>query len=166
MKRPVKETWDTIRRWLVAASGAIAFFISIAAFLKTSEQEDDVRAVIDPRIDTEKDFVSFSNDLLIAGDITFINSGNRSAAIREMKLLFYDNPHRKIENCEGFGMVLDLDFTSFVLSSNSVAVKPLIRRVGDRYSGTNHEPNAKEMFWLACLQISVITPDDGIIPSR
>jgi hypothetical protein len=151
------------------------------AFLTIVRQVDDVRVLIgDPPVV----YISNSGKTLESNgeqELTFMNAGNRNAAISNIKGLVIplDNSEGELPKCKK-EEALPISFKpdSFVIKPGEVIVSKVVlqegfwkkKKTGDEYVADNTFFNFKRgAVFMACLSVSVATPDafyrDKLIPA-
>jgi len=164
--------WREARQWAGAIGGIVAFFISIAAYLKSSTHEDNLQAFIEPEVSLSVEGTPKPGGFLF-GDITLkfslLNSGDRNAGISNMTLLFRTYTASMApaspQSSDCTGEAVALDFKPFLVKANDVSISEF--KGLDRQS---HQPgkvslvimgyqNEKVIRGLTCLGITVLTSD-------
>lgn len=164
----------------VAAVGAITGILALgvstgSAVFNYFLQKDDLRVVLDslPEMyNAGPDIVSGSGIAVRANQqITFINSGNRSAAITRIQLLAVqpEKGAEKTEDCSG-GMTIATayDLDPFVIKPGEILLKTLRlkKNIWPEYNGyilnyMSHLNRERDHFLVTlCMGFSIISPDN------
>jgi hypothetical protein len=171
------------RDWLSFSIAALSLFISFAGWYGTSIiKRDDVRVTVGRAPN-----IYFQNgELAVWGDqeLTFTNAGNRAAVITDVHGSLRrarpddDMNSRCVEKGEFDLLALDIGIKSFVLKAGEISTfskpvtggpllaKPFFapREKGGPaiFNRRLYQPKAGDQF-LACLDLTVVTPDSQII---
>jgi hypothetical protein len=157
--------------WASLSFSCLALLVSVGtAYFNVFLQQDDIRVVIGS---TPTFTLRNNGDIATAGDqeLTFINSGNRSAAITSVTALVTRQgaPEDLLATCDGpdaYRMRFDIE--PFVIKPGEILVKkmPVSRDLGwnDEKNGvlvlpkSSYEAKHGDKY-LACLAMNITTPD-------
>jgi hypothetical protein len=144
-------------------TGVLALLISgLNAYYNIIRQKDELRVANDGRL-----FASTNADgvLEITGrhSLTFINSGNRAAAVTSIKLLVseLDNfDDKEAPNClAGRGVYLDYEIEPFAVKPGEIFVKSLDVK-GEAATFKIIFGTERKYLLMTCLEFSVASPDE------
>jgi hypothetical protein len=111
----------SVREWLLALFTFVGLSLTaISTYFVTIRTIDEVRIVVNraPVISWQRNNVRIASKL----DLTFVNSGNRSAAITSITLIFYQDS----KTCEaGENASIKFNIEAFVIKPGEVFVKSL-----------------------------------------
>jgi hypothetical protein len=156
----------TFKEWagvIGTVTGVLALVISgLNAYFNIIRQKDELRVANDGRL-----FASTNAEgvLQIIGrhSLTFINSGNRAAAVTGIKLLVseLDNfDDKEAPNClVGQGVYLDYEIEPFAIKPGEITVKSLDVKENAATFKTIFGRERKYLL-MACLEFSVASPDE------
>lgn len=116
--------WLTIKSWIGAVAGIIAFFVSTAAYLRSGREDDDLRGLVKQNL-----LINFAIDrspkIWIDGDQTLVltNAGNRSIAVIGAAMHVVQTNDESLETCtKQGGALVTYNFPGTVVNGQSVAV--------------------------------------------
>jgi len=147
------------------AIACIALGLSLYNFYEAHHFVDDLRFTIgndfsipNPDYDNQE-FILYGPKRL-----TFINSGNRSAAVLDVRFVFFQTTAKEADECPKEGLdILPAGIEPFVIKPNEVIVKSIHH---DEKATRNKEGNVvfkmKDNVYriVSCFEFDIVTPDN------
>jgi hypothetical protein len=172
-KRFWKREWGAISTWASTMTGIVAFVISIAAFVKSSVEEETVSIFVQSKYAHDKEGIESDSTL------TILNEGSNAIAVTNIGLIVERSYDMKKQDCKAGGTRYPYAIEPFVLDARHVTVKQL--NIG--YVGADRAeqiippvlihveaPGISPSFvFVLCIQLQVLAANQGshsyVIPS-
>jgi hypothetical protein len=156
--------------WIATLVSAVSFVISIIAFyFSTLQQVDDLRLDFGYPLGVDIDDTKKTLSATAKGALTFINAGNRAAAITRMDFYVFQpdriKPPPRTEGCLFMNeRAVTLDFTPFVVKPGEIVVNSLksIGIASFPFSQLRKQKSDQHPEWYGirgCISFEIATPD-------
>jgi hypothetical protein len=160
----------TAKDWLTIPMSMAALCVSITVAYLTLRQTDDVRLIlghignsIGTRVTAKGTVAVWANH-----DATFINSGNRAAAVTFVRLKIFGGWTGPPTDCNVDMFVLEYDFEPFVIRPGEIILRKLQLNAkqlhGEVKDGMVYmqfaEIEGESANFIFCISVNVLTPDN------